>query len=300
MREGEAELILKDIYERNKGIKKLIVVDLDGTLLNNSSELDEETVLSITKFINDEIKLTIATGRSYESSLPFVKKLNVTLPVICELGASIVDPVSGFQIESHHLPVDILNEIMLFLREGDFHFNVYLCSGNNYNCFRGSDSPIYLGRKVATDVDDDLKNIFNFIFKDISFYEEFKFEDIRKISIRTDVEEYEKLRESLELRFGQMVNIRRSDINCIDISPRGITKGTGLLKVINMFNLDSKDIMVIGDNETDVSMFEITDNSFAVANADPYTKSKAKHIVPSNEEEGVVYAIREFLYSKSY
>jgi Predicted hydrolases of the HAD superfamily len=42
-------------------------------------------------------------------------------------------------------------------------------------------------------------------------------------------------------------------------------------------------------------MFDVVENSFAVDNADPQTKEKAKFVVPSNEEGGVIYAIEQFL-----
>jgi len=89
--------------------------------------------------------------------------------------------------------------------------------------------------------------------------------------------------------------IRRSDINCVDISPFGITKGTGLKFLIDLLHIDPKNVMVIGDNETDATMFDVVENSFAVDNADPQTKEKAKFVVPSNEEGGVIYAIEQFL-----
>jgi Cof subfamily protein (haloacid dehalogenase superfamily) len=291
----ESGSLLREIIERNKKLKKLIVADLDGTLLRNNSELYEGDAIAVKRFLNEEVKLTIATGRSFESALPFIKQLGIDLPVICELGAFIVDPVSNSQIVSYTIPPDILNEILLFFKKSNFSYNIYLCSGNNYNCFKGHNSPIYLGKKVAIEMDDDLKNIFNFIFKDIDLYNDFRITNVRKISIRTDPEEYSEVRSKLEESFGSEVMIRRSDINCVDISPFGITKGTGLKFLIDLLHIDPKNVMVIGDNETDATMFDVVENSFAVDNADPQTKEKAKFVVPSNEEGGVIYAIEQFL-----
>jgi len=86
--------ILEDIRDRLKDVKKLIVTDLDGTLLNNNSELPQEYVEEIKGMLSPEVKLTIASGRGYPSVKTFAYRFPIDVPVICEAGAVVVDPVT--------------------------------------------------------------------------------------------------------------------------------------------------------------------------------------------------------------
>ena len=57
--------------------------------------------------------------------------------------------------------------------------------------------------------------------------------------------------------------------------------------------------MVFGDSLNDISMFEIADESFAVANARDELKKIATHIIGSNEEDSVVDLLKERFNSPS-
>jgi len=58
-----------------------------------------------------------------------------------------------------------------------------------------------------------------------------------------------------------------------------------------MLGVEMKNVMVLGNSETDASMFEVTGVSAAMANDDPQVIRMARHMAPSNNEHGVVTAV---------
>lgn len=284
-----------DIKKRIGEVKKLIVTDLDGTLLDSHSNLKDEYVKEIKEFLQDGIKLTIASGRGYDSIRPFAKKLGVEMPIICELGAFIVDPVTDRKILEKTIPVKVVRQTLNLLKNRDYLFNAYLCRGSNYNCFKNPEAPFFLDRKPVWKTDDDLMNIFNAIFKSINDYDDFSFKGIRKISIRFEESQFEKLKKELDEALSNNAVVKQSDTNCIDISPPGVSKGTALSYILDVCGINLENVMAIGDNETDSTMFEVVKYSVAVANGNEATKQMAKFVTLSNDENGVVYAIRKFL-----
>ncbi len=94
----------------------MIVTDLDGTLLNDEKEISEDNAKAISEFIDGGGKFAIATGRSYESGLEYIKKANTNTPSILFNGGMIVDNLTGDVIWEGNLAlgmnilIEILNE----------------------------------------------------------------------------------------------------------------------------------------------------------------------------------------------
>ena len=83
----------------------------------------------------------------------------------------------------------------------------------------------------------------------------------------------------------------------LEICPRNCTKAKSILKLKE--EIGFKRLVVFGDSLNDISMFEIADESFAVANARDELKKIATHIIGSNEEDSVVDLLKERFNSPS-
>ena len=77
--------------------------------------------------------------------------------------------------------------------------------------------------------------------------------------------------------------------------PKGINKGSGLVKIMNYFNLDQKEIICFGDGENDLSMLEIVESSYAMENALKKVKKIAHYSCPSNENHGVAVVVEKMI-----
>lgn len=72
------------------------------------------------------------------------------------------------------------------------------------------------------------------------------------------------------------------------INSRGIDKGSGLIKALEMLNADLEDTIALGDSETDVPMFRTVKNNIAVNNSIPELKEIAKIVTTKNSGEGLL------------
>ena len=73
----------------------------------------------------------------------------------------------------------------------------------------------------------------------------------------------------------------------------GITKGAGIRALQKQLNILPEECMAFGDYMNDYDMLTACDESYAMENAHPDLKKIAKHIAPSNEEEGVMQVLRQ-------
>mgnify|MGYP006238053693 FL=1 len=75
------------------------------------------------------------------------------------------------------------------------------------------------------------------------------------------------------------------------INSRGVDKGSGLIKALEMLNADLEDTIALGDSETDVPMFRTVKNNIAVNNSIPELKEIAKIVTTKNSGEGLLLSL---------
>ncbi len=71
---------------------KLIVFDVDGTLVDDNKEISQKTVSAIHKLQHKGIDVSFATGKTYPSVETLLKKLDIKIPLILANGAIIQQP----------------------------------------------------------------------------------------------------------------------------------------------------------------------------------------------------------------
>ena len=100
------------------------------------------------------------------------------------------------------------------------------------------------------------------------------------------------LQEGAKVFVENQVNLTLSDSKyAYHINEKGVDKGSGLLKALNILNLRTEETAAIGDSETDLPLFEICGCSVALHHADDSVKSQAKHVVNGKAGKGLVDAI---------
>lgn len=86
--------------------------------------------------------------------------------------------------------------------------------------------------------------------------------------------EYLKIKE----RFGKYIDVYQNECH-LDFAPLGCSKGNGILTIIDHFNIDSKDMAVIGDSYNDIPMLKVVDEAFTFNRSPEKVKQEAKYLV---------------------
>jgi Cof subfamily protein (haloacid dehalogenase superfamily) len=228
---------------------KLLVTDLDGTILDENHSLSDETLKVLKEFKSIGYDITFATGRSTPSALPFIKRANIELPVILFNGCMIFDPRRLKPMRVHYLGAiasNVAEKIpryvsqMIFTEDG-----IYLM-----NPSEGLEG--YLQRdKIKYEV--------------LSSIREIDLDNVVKMMLVGLKEVLDDLYE--ELQFIDEASIVRSEDDLIEIIPKGVNKGTALLELSEILGVDLKDIVAIGDSMNDIEMIRLAGLGVAVGNA---------------------------------
>ena len=85
--------------------------------------------------------------------------------------------------------------------------------------------------------------------------------------------------------------IATSDVDNLELTATGVNKGAGLAGLAAALGLSREEVMAIGDSGNDLTMLQYAGLPAAMGNAEPAIKALAKTVLPSNEEDGVAWAL---------
>lgn len=269
-------------------IQKLIACDLDGTLLDSHSLITEETIAGLRTALVPGVEFTICSGREQFSVRRFAEQLGIIhVPVITETGAVIQDPFDWHVIAEWNLAGSVVGGVLDLLKRGPYDFNFFLSKGSDFVLYKNAAAPFFLENTPYGKL--------NLRFEDIGVWQTHDVEGYRKIAIRCRPEETDALEHDLEQALKATATVMKSEVNCIDVMGAGVNKGSAVATLSSMLGVEVKNVMVLGDNETDASMFKVAGVSVAMANGDPQVIRMARYVAPSNDEHGVVTAVQRFV-----
>lgn len=105
-----------------------------------------------------------------------------------------------------------------------------------------------------------------------------------KMSFFGEPDELREFMAELKAEHGERIDAYISDIDCMDVMPSGVSKGTGLRSLLDVLGIASDEAVCIGDSFNDLSMFAATPHSYAMAGSHADVRAKAAHVTTSVAE----------------
>jgi Cof subfamily protein (haloacid dehalogenase superfamily) len=260
---------------------KLIVTDVDGTLLDNKSQVTELNKKALLECKSKNIGVILATGKSISAVLPIIKMLDLSLPQITLNGT---------------VTLDKNQEVLSFTKIGEQYFYEVLSAIKE----KGHKPLIALtdGRILY----DSFNSVFA-VFEKINepIYEVDRLEkDIYAhdcVSLSVAIKEDDPLDDYLRERFSEKLQLIRSGEYFFDILSLDASKGNALECIAAMLKIKKDEIAVFGDSPNDLSMFGVAGLKIAVRNSYPEVLKSADYITDENYNSGLGKAIYKYILS---
>jgi Cof subfamily protein (haloacid dehalogenase superfamily) len=260
---------------------KLIVSDIDGTLVNSSRQISERTKVAIRKFQSLGGVFAIATGRIEESTKSYYDELQLSSPAILYNGAKIVELRNNNCLMENILEEEHFRQAVKLLSELDCSAIVY-SSGKAYIRRMNDTIKTYMekDRVMCIQVDDFMSCIEG---------------KPNKILIIGNNSIFEKFLKAFESVCRVKPNTVRSEVNYLEILPRNTSKGEALKNLAELLSIPMEQIAAAGDNMNDFEMLKEAGLGIAVSNAAPKLLDAADLIAKSNDEDGVAEIIERII-----
>ena len=259
---------------------KLIVSDVDGTLLDKSEGYSSEFEKLAELIQNYGLPFTLASGRSPDMIAEIVEKLHITLPVIVSNGAAAITR-TGCIWNDYFNPMQIKEAV---LTANSLDMAIIMDDGEGEAAYRHN---AYIQEQIEK------YNRYNRFY--IPLEREWPDLKLQKLLIIDPEQEgrIDVVLDKLE-PYKDDLNIIRYNDRSADIMPKTASKGKALKRLADQLNIDLEDILVFGDEQNDIEMFDLAGVGAAVQNAVPELKKHADYICKHDVAGGVLEAIETF------
>jgi len=260
---------------------RLIALDLDGTLMRKDHTVSEANRSAVHDAVVAGIHIVLATSRWYLLAKRTADVLGIHSPIICNNGAMVRDPQDEARLLDLRIPADAAREIAAtadelhceaMLTVNDVTYIVTSRAGMEAaaaamgmrvverlgeHATGGAESFLFFGRETVDAM----------LARTASKYG-------TQLNLATGYSE----------TFPPYLNIVHGDAD----------KGRALALVCERTGVPIEESMAIGDAAPDLEMLRVAGLSMAMGNAPDEVKAQVDVVGPSNDDDGVAWAIREF------
>lgn len=261
---------------------KLVVSDMDGTLLNSKSEVSDRFFTIYKQLKKHNIQFIAASGRQYFSIVDRLETIRDEITIVAENGAFAKH--GNKELFTSELPFEYIHNCIDTLRRLD---NVYivLCGKNAAYIETKDDNFIEMFKNYYSEYKlvDDLTEITNDTFFKIAAYHF----DCSETHIYPAVKHLEN-----------DLQVIVSGEHWLDISHINANKGFALNILQQKLGITKEETMVFGDYNNDLKMLALADYSYAMENAHPNVKNVSKFKTKSNNDFGVELVLEQLINSR--
>ena len=264
---------------------RLLALDLDGTLTNSKKEISAPTLEALIDIQKNGKKVVLASGRPTMGVKPLAEMLHLDEYggyMLSFNGGRITDCRKDQVIYNKVLPKDVTAPLFNIVKK-----------------YSGADILSYTSGSVLSGLDTneytELESRINHV--PIVHVENFASEITpgNKFLITGTPDIIEKIRLEAIGYFRSYLNIYCSDPFFLEVMPAGIDKARSLLRILSAIGMTADEMICCGDGYNDLTMIETAGLGAAMANAQTAVKEKADYITKSNDEDGVLHVINEFM-----
>lgn len=286
---------------------KMIVMDMDGTLLNHENCILKETKEALMKLQKQGIRLVLASGRSYTKLMPYAKELQM-------------ERYGGYLVEVNGIAVyDLManqREVLAQMQPAQVHelyhyfmkWNVEIIGQFDDGMFDYIPPAMMEEKKAyrkAHGFDEDMPwtaGAFEFITDNRAGYPHLTYiqnpqdikRSINKVSVAYHPQQLLEITKQAKKDLDGNYWVGLTSPRWLEIMVPGVTKASGLAHVAKKTGISLEEMMVFGDGENDMEMLKEAGVGVAMGNAFDLVKECADELTDSNEENGIAKALKKY------
>ena len=258
-----------------------VLADVDGTLVNKEKALTERAIQAVGLLRERGVVFTICSGRPPRGLRMLVKPLGLTMPMAAFNGGVILLPDLSV-LDERALPDYVVPAI------------VEAIEGHGLDVWVYTATDWYVRSQKAPRVDRESSTTQSKPTVVASF-EGMLTGVVKIVGVSEDYDKVARCEAELQNAFGTQVSAGRSQPYYLDVTHPTANKGTVIERLARYLKIPPGAIATIGDQSTDVLMFQRSGLSVAMGNANADVQRQATHVSTSCEDEGFANAVNQFI-----
>ena len=271
---------------------RLIAIDIDGTLLDEQSQLPAANRAAVAEAASRGIEVALVTGRRYDFAMPIARQFPCPLTMVVNNGALVKSSAGETQLVKllpRETAARVLDEAAAFRNLASVCFN------------RARENQLFYEK---IDWDDPLRGRYfarnREFLAEISPLQDCLTEDPIQVMFTGSASEVREAEAFLsELEFASEYSLAmtvydKRDFGLVDVIARGCSKGATLAEWAGRRGWSRDDVMAIGDNLNDLEMLQFAGLPVVMGNSVPELKTLGWRETLTNDQGGVAEAIARY------
>lgn len=268
---------------------KLLVLDVDGTLLNNAKEISKRTKAALLKVQQMGIKLVLASGRPTYGLIPLAKMLeldNYGGFIVSYNGCQIIRADNGKILFERRINPEVLPYLEKKAHKNGFALFTY----HDNTLLANSTDSIHIRQEA------DLNHLN--IIKEEEFSTAIDFAPCKCMLVSDDEQALTDLETHWKRRLAGTLDVFRSEPYFLEVVPCGIDKANTLGVLMEQLGIEREEVVAVGDGVCDVTMLQLAGLGIAMGHSQDSVKICADYVTASNEEDGVAQAVEKLILAE--
>ncbi|MEJ9232373.1 Cof-type HAD-IIB family hydrolase [Peribacillus butanolivorans] len=270
---------------------KVIVLDLDGTTLNEMNTVNETLKNYLIELRESGKLIFIATGRT-------LKEVRDVLPADLKVdGMVTANGMSAFigkkQIVEHTLSPELVEELVAKAGEGEIYYEVHPNNGSRMALLKDKVFMVKqgIGIKPATVEENEWLSRQDAMDAKIHWSEQLDIKSVAKIYFfSNEMNVIRKWKADLEkIKQYNAFTTASSTHHNVEVTVEGVSKATGVQILLKHFQLAPENILAVGDGENDLPLFKLAGHCTAMKNATDLVKEQADEVTEYSYREDGLY-----------
>lgn len=268
---------------------KLLVLDVDGTLLNGDREISKRTLAALLKVQQMGVRIVLASGRPTYGLLPLAKTLelgNYGGFILSYNGCQIISAQNGEIVFERRINPEMLPYLEKKARKNGFAIFTYhddtIIANNPENEYIQSEARL-----------NNLK-----LIKEEEFSIGVDFAPCKCMLVSDDEEALVALEQLWKSRLNGALEVFRSEPYFLEVVPCGIDKANSLGALLEHLDIKRDEVIAIGDGVCDVTMIQLAGLGVAMGHAQDSVRVCADYVTATNEEDGVAQAVEKLILAE--
>lgn len=268
---------------------KLLVLDVDGTLLNDEREISKRTLAALLKVQQMGVRIVLASGRPTYGLMPLAKTLelgNYGGFVLSYNGCQIIKAQNGEILFERRINPEMLPYLEKKARKNGFAIFTY----HNDTLITDSPDNEYIKNEAL------LNNLK--IIKEDEFSTAIDFAPCKCMLVSDKEEALIELEQHWEKRLAGTLDAFRSEPYFLEVVPCGVNKANTLGALLEHLGVTREEVIAVGDGVCDVTMLQLAGMGIAMGHSQDSVKVCADYVTASNEEDGVALAVEKLILAE--
>ena len=264
---------------------KLLVLDVDGTLLNDEREISKRTLAALLKVQQMGVRIVLASGRPTYGLMPLAKTLelgNYGGFVLSYNGCQIIKAQNGEILFERRINPEMLPYLEKKARKNGFAIFTY----HDDTLITDSPDNEYIKNEAL------LNNLK--IIREDEFSTAIDFAPCKCML----VSDKEKALIGLEQHWEGTLDAFRSEPYFLEVVPCGVNKANTLGALLEHLGVTREEVIAVGDGVCDVTMLQLAGMGVAMGHSQDSVKVCADYVTASNEEDGVALAVEKLILAE--